>query len=399
MTENRKVRDYPFSDPVQVAIDDRFAELRSNEPVSRIRLPYGGEAWLLTRYSDNRALLSDSRFSRAATAGQDLPRLTVEAPSGVSMAIMDPPDHTRLRRLVAPAFAVRQVEQLREGVEAVAAELITAMVAAGPPVDLIEAFALPLPIMVISQVFGVPDYSRHRFATLARIPLSTGAYTSAEIDEAIDELSDYLCQLIDRERSAPSNSLLGELVRARDDDDRLSEVELVTLCGTLLSAGFENITNSLANFVLTLTQNPDLLGQLRAHPELLPGAVEELLRYVMSGLGVSLARIATEDVTIGGVRIRSGEAVFASLPAANHDPEVFTHPETIDFTRQKNAHLAFGHGIHYCLGAQLARMELRTALGALVHRLPGLRLAIPVEEVSWKLGLTVRGPAALPVTW
>ncbi|WNV90526.1 cytochrome P450 [Umezawaea sp. Da 62-37] len=397
--EAREPRTFPFSAPVGLVIDPVFAELRENEPVSRIRLPHGGDAWLLTRYVDNRALLTDRRFSRTAAAGPAIPRLTVEPAGGSALSMMDGAEHARLRRMVAPAFSVRRIEKLRPGIARLTDDLLTAMLETGPPAELLEAFALPLPITVIWELLGVPQGNRDHFTGLASRLLSSTAYTREQVQDAIDELSDYLADVIAERRADPGDDLLSELVHARDVDDRLSELELVTLCGTLLGAGYENVANAIANFTVLLTEDPALMARLRAQPELVPNAVEEMLRYAMSGLGVSAPRIATEDVEIAGVLIRRGEAVFASLPSANHDPNAFADPGRVDFDRRVTGHLAFGHGAHLCLGAVLARVELRIALAAIVRRLPGLRLAVPPDEVPWKLGLTVRGPRALPVTW
>ena len=393
------VRDYPFGAPVSLAIDPLLMQLQRTEPVSRIRLPFGGEAWLLTRYEDNRSLLVDRRFSRAAAAGPDVPRLTVEPAGGVAMAIMDPPEHTRLRKLVALAFTASRVQELRPRLAQLTDALLASMQEQGPPADLVRSFSLPLPTMVICELLGVPYADRDRFQSQARRVLSSTAYTREQVREAVDELSDYLMDLIDERREAPTEDLLSALVHARDAQDRLTEQELVTLCGTLLIAGYENITNSIASFTYLLLTKPAEWERLRADPGLIPAAVEELLRYAMSGLGVSHARIAIEDVEFGGVTIRRGDAVFASLPAANHDPDVFADPDMIDFDRSHNPHLAFGHGIHHCLGAALARAELQIALASILRRFPRLQLAVPPHEVPWKIGLTVRGPESLPITW
>jgi nocardicin N-oxygenase len=398
-TDPRAPRTFPFAGPTGLAIDPAFQELRVTEPVSRIRLPYGGDGWLLTRYADNRALLTDRRFSRATAIGPDTPRLTVEPPGGSAMTILDPPAHTRLRRLVAPAFSARRTDRLRPRTAEVTEELLTAMLAAGPPADLVAGLALPLPITVICELLGVPATDQPRFTGLAGRLLSSTAYSREQVRAAVDELSDYLGELIAHRRARPADDLISALVQARDADDRLSEQELITLCGTLLGAGYENVANAIANFTLLLTEEPARLARLRTEPDLVPAAVEEMLRYMMSGLGVSHPRIATEDVEIAGVLIHKGEAVFASLPAANHDPAVFADPDRVDFDRPTAGHLAFGHGPHICLGAQLARMELSVALTALIRRLPGLRLAVSVDELHWKAGLTVRGPQTLPVTW
>jgi cytochrome P450 len=399
MSTARQVREFPFSEPVGLTVDTVFGQLRETEPVSRIRLPFGGEGWLVTRYADVRAVLTDRRFSRAAAVGEDLPRLTVEPPGGSAMAILDPPEHTRLRRLVAQAFTARRVAGLRPRVEALTAALLDDLVAAGPPADLVAGFALPLPITVICELLGVPVADRDRFGDRAARLLSSTAYTREEVSAAVDELSDYLCDLIGERRARPADDLVSALVRARDDEDRLSELELVTLCGTLLGAGYENTANTIAGFTFRLLTEPALRHRLRAEPALVPAAVEELLRHSMAGLGVSHPRVATEDLDLGGARIAAGDAVFVSLPAANHDPAAFADPDRLDPDREPAPHLAFGHGIHHCLGAPLARLELTAALTALLARLPGLRLDCAPEEVPWKLGLTVRGPRSLPIAW
>lgn len=399
MNGGNEVREFPFSDSRTPTIDPVFGQLRAAEPVARIRLPYGGEAWLVTRYADNKQVLTDRRFSRAKAVGEDIPRLTVEPPGGSGLTILDPPEHTRLRRLVSSAFSVRRVEALRPRVEEVTERLLSRMIEQGPPVDLVEAFALPLPMMVICELLGVPYEDRDKFAHLAKMVLSVTAYTREQVRAAVDELTVYLCDLIDLRRERPEDDLYSALIRARDDEDRLSDQELVTLCGNLLAAGYENVANSIANFTYLLLTSPPRWHELHADRRLVPGAVEELLRYVMFGRGVSHARIATEDVEIAGVLIREGDAVFASVPAANHDPDVFTRPNRLDFRRDEGNHLTFGLGVHHCLGAQLARMELRIALGTLVDRLPQLRLAVPEDEISWKTGLTAHGVDSLPVEW
>jgi nocardicin N-oxygenase len=395
---SREVRTFPFAEPVGLRIEPLFAALRATEPVSRIRLPYGGEGWFVARYEDNRRLLNDRRFSRAASQGE-MPRLTVEPAGGSALAILDPPEHTRLRRLVAAEFAAPRVQELRPQIQQSADELLAALAESGSPADLIAGFALPLPIKVICGLLGVPFEDRERFSGLARVLLSSTAYTRDEVGAAVEELGDYLYDLIDERRAHPTDDLIGALVAARDDEDRLSEAELITLCGTLLGAGFENVANSIGNMTYLLLTHPEHLRLLREEPDLLAPAVEEMLRFAMAGLGASHARIATEDLEIAGIRIRRGEAVFASLPAANHDPDVFTDPEVLDFRRAHNPHLAFGHGPHVCLGAHLARLELRVALRSLLDAFPDLALAVPAEDVPWKIGLTVRGPEALPVRW
>ncbi|MEN3358385.1 MAG: hypothetical protein V7637_2367 [Mycobacteriales bacterium] len=396
-------RDYPFGSDARLAVPPLFDHLREREPVSRIRLPYGGTGWLVTRYADVRRVLTDPRFSRAAAAGTDVPRLVPEPASRASIVMMDPPAHTRLRALVAKAFTVRRVTGLRPLAEQHADRLLAAVTAAGPPADLVTDFALPLSIGVICELLGVPYEDRGRFQAWSTVALSSTAYPAEQVRGAVSELGWYLGELIGRRRDeaaagVAATDLFGELVRARDDD-ALTEQELVTTGATLLAAGYENTANTIANFTVVLLAEPERWHRLRAEPALVPAAVEEMLRFTMFGLGANFARIATEPTDLGGVRIDAGDAVFTSLPAANRDPAVFDRAGELDLTRPDNPHLAFGHGIHHCLGAPLARIELQVALTALTHELPGLRLAVPEAELPWKTGLLVRGPQALPVTW
>jgi cytochrome P450 len=392
-------RPYPFSPPDRLVLDPFLNDLREREPVSRIRLPYGGESWLVTRYRDVQTVLSDHRFSRAAATGPDVPRMTPEPGGAASILMTDPPEHTRLRRLVARAFSSRQVQRMRPRVAALADELLTAMADGGPPGDLVEEFALPLPVAVICELLGVPYTDRTRFRGWVQAVMSTTAYTPEQVREALDEFSDYVAELVEQRRATPTDDLLGALVRTRDEDQLLSEEELLTFIGVLLVGGHENTANQIANFSYTLLTRPELLVRLRERPDLLPQAVEELLRYLVIGAGVTFARICTEDVELSGVRMKRGDAVMVSLATANRDPVVFPDPDGVDLTRAHNPHLVFGSGIHHCLGAALARMELQVAIGALIMRFPALRLAVPADAVPWKTGLIVRGPAALPVAW
>jgi cytochrome P450 len=389
-----ETRAFPFSDAAGLVLDPTFAFLRNHEPISRIALPYGGEGWLLVRYADVRAVATDRRFSRAAAVGPQTPRLTVQPPGGSALTLMDAPGHTRLRKLLSAAFTARRVTELKPRIGQITSELLADL---NSPTDLMADFALPLPVRVICELMGVPYADRDRFSGLATMLLSSTAHSQAEVSQAVDELSEYLADLIDARRARPADDLIGALIRARDADDQLSEQELLTMCGTILAAGYENVANAIGNFTLLLLTERHLFDRLHAAPELLPDAIEELLRYVVSGLAVSHPRIATEDVELGGVLIGKGEAVFTSMPAANHDPAVFSDPDRIDFARTDNKHLAFGYGMHHCIGAALARLELQVALGALISGFPTLKLE--PDAVRWKLGFTVRGPSRLLVSW
>lgn len=390
---------YPFHPPRGVRIDPEFARLRGERPLARVTMPYGGEAWLVTRYEDVRTVLADSRFSRAATLGEDVPRLVPLVQQVSSILTMDPPDHTRQRRLVAKAFTARRMRELRPRVESFVGQLIDRMVAKGSPADLVAALTRPLPVLVICELLGVPFAERRLFYLWSEAMRSTGADAVEKMRKAGRLPWDYLADRIAVERENPSDNLLGTLVRARDDEDRLSEQELVSFAVTLLLAGHETTTDELGNFVYTLLTHPEHLERLRTEPALLEAAVEELLRFVPIGTLSGFTRIATQDVRLGGGLVRAGDAVVVQADSANHDESVFEDPEELDFDRVDNRHLAFGYGPHRCLGAQLAQIELRAAIGALVTRLPGLALAVPEHEVPWKLGRSALGPEALPVTW
>lgn len=391
-------RPYPFSPPVRLDLDPTYAQLRRTQPMVRVQLPYGEEAWLATRYADVRTVLGDPRFSRAASVDRDEPRMTPQRVDGGILA-MDPPEHTRLRRLVARAFTARRVEQLRPRTREIADDLLTRMIDSGPPADLVTAFATPLPITVICELLGVPVADQDGFHVWSEAIVSTTSLPPERIREYLDNLYAYIAGLVAERRHAPRDDLISALVEARDQRDKLSETELVQLIAGLLAAGHETTVTQIPNFVYALLTHPDEWERLKSAPQLIPNAVEELMRWVPLGVGSSFPRYALEDVDIGGVRVRAGEPVIASLSSANRDETVFADPDRLDLTRAVNPHLGFGHGVHHCLGAQLARMELQVALAALLDRLPGLRLAVPEAELAWKSGLLVRGLRTLPVTW
>ena len=402
MSVDSPVRDYPFGDPVRLEIHPLFEQLRRDEPISRVHLPYGGDGWLVTRYEDVKFVLADPRFSRAVTVDrEDIPRAVPQPSRANSLLSMDPPEHSRLRKLVAKAFTSRRVDLLRPRAQQIVDERLDEIERTGAPADLVANLALPLPVTVICEMLGVPPADQHRFRDFSDAILSTTAYTAEQIAAARSERETYLAEVVAERRAAPDtgDDLLGALVAARDNDDRLTEQELVQLGITLLIAGHETTANQIANFTYLLLSTPGQWEALRADPDLVPGAVEELLRYVQLGSGGAFARVATQDVEVGGTVVRAGEAVFVNIQSANRDESVFHDPAELDLTRRHNPHIAFGHGVHHCLGAQLARVELQVALGSLLHRFPRLRLAVPAEEVPWKTGLLVRGPVALPVTW
>ncbi|MFI9380239.1 cytochrome P450 [Kutzneria sp. NPDC052558] len=398
-TVDRGACPYPFSEAQRLDLDPEYGRLRDAGELGRVRMPYGGEAWLATSYDDVKTVLGDQRFSRAATLGADVPRAMPLIQTDSSLLTMDPPDHSRLRKLVAKAFTMRRIEMLRPRAQEVVDGLLDDIEAQGPPADLVEGLALPLPITMICELLGVPYEDRAQFRAWSDAVLSLTAHSVEEIQAGRDALKAYLADLVATHRKQPSDDLLSELVRARDEEDRLTEAELVQFGITLLVAGHETTANQTGNFIYTLLSQPHLLRQLQDDPGLLNPAIEELLRITPLGANVSSPRIALEDVELSGTVVKAGEAVLTAMASANRAGDVFDHPEEIDFHRENNPHIAFGHGVHHCLGAQLARLELQVAVGTVLRRLPGLRFAVPVEEVPFKQGRLIRGLQALPVAW
>jgi len=386
---------YPFNVPESLELSEEYEQARNRPGLLKVRMTYGEPAWLVTRYAEARFVLGDQRFSRAEGARHDEPRQS-EGRTDSGILGMDPPDHTRLRTLVAKAFTVRQVEKLRPQVKQLAHELLDELEAAGPPADLVDRYALPIPVAVICRMLGVPAEDRPRFRVWSDAALSTSSLTAAEFDANMEELRAYMRQLIEEHRRAPRDDLMTALIDARDVNDRLSEVELVDLCVGILVAGHETTATQIPNFVLALLDHPGQLALLRERPELIGGAVEELLRFVPLGSGASQARYATEDVEVGGTLVRAGTPVLVAVGAANRDALRFDAPGTLDISRTGMQHLGFGHGVHHCLGAPLARLELQEAIGALITRFPDLRLA---GDVVWKSEMLVRGPRVMPVGW
>jgi cytochrome P450 len=367
--------------------------------MSRVKLPYGDEAWLLVRYDDVRTALSDARFSRAEAVTRDVPRLHPQK-TGSILTDLDPPEHTRLRRLVAKAFTERRVEALRTKAEQTTITLLDDMVKAGPPANLLTAFAEALPGLMICDLIGVSYAERADFQEWVAAFMSVTALTGEERQERVGRLAAYVAEQAARRRETPTDDLLGALVVAQDEQDRLTEDELVQLTLLILAAGYESTASQIVNFTYVLLHHPDQLALLRADPDLMPGAIEELMRWVpLLVTADTLPRYALADVELSTGTIPAGDPVLLAKHAANRDPRRYPDPDRLDVTRDAKGQLGFGHGAHHCLGAQLARMDLQVALSGLLSRFPTLRLAVPPAEVEWKTGMAVRGPVALPVAW
>ena len=396
---------FPFAGSSYQGPSPRYAELRAC-PQSVVKVPTAGgvDAWLVTEYADVRAAFADPRISRAAACGEGAPRVGGSMHTTPEMIIsMDTTEHTRLRKLVAGSFTVRRIEQMRPRVQEIVDELLDEMAAKGPSVDLVEALTLPLPLTVIGDLLGVPRQDLQSFERWARAfaTVDDRAGGAASL-EGLAKLSEYIVGLIADKRANPADDMLSELITARDDDDRLSEQELVTFGFTLIGAGFDTTANQLGNSVLALVEDHrDQWDLLVAKPSLVPVAVEELLRHVnlFATDTTGFPRVAIEDLELGGAKIAAGDAVVIALASANRDANVFADPDRLDVTRAENPHISFGHGLHYCLGKTLGRIEMQVALDALVRRFPSLRLAVPASELPWHAGEINHTLTSLPVTW
>lgn len=507
---------YPFHTGDGLGLAAAYREAQRTAGPIRVQLPYGEPAWLVTRYAEARAVLADHRFSRAMDAVRDAPRTTPVSPIG--LVATDPPEHTRLRRPAARAFTARRAERLRPRVREIAEAAAHRLAAQGPPADLVEGFALPVPIAVICELLGVPAADRDRFRGWSDTVLSTSGATREDFGAATGELKAYMAALLAQRRTEPADDLLTALLHARAEDaapaasaatavsagaaasavsadtaasadtavsaaidcadtaasaavgpsasatatdcpetaetatdteaaadsaDTVTDTaaadsaadapdtagpqqhgttsgtahgtahsaahgpgdapgtsaddELVELCIALLLGGYETTAAQLANFTwVLLTERPEVLPALADSPGSAEAWVEELLRYVPLAASASLPRYATEDVEVGGVRVRAGEPVLVAIGAADRDGLRYPRPDDLDPGRDTGGHLAFGHGIHHCAGAALARVELQEGLRALARVLPGLR---PAGAPTWRTAAFLRGPAELPVRW
>ncbi|MEV5388566.1 cytochrome P450 [Streptomyces sp. NPDC052721] len=374
-----------------------YGRLREEGPVHRITGTDGLPAWLVTRYDDVRQALADPRLSldkRNATPG-GYRGMALPPALDANLLNMDPPDHTRIRRMVSKAFTPRHVEGLRVPIRRAADRLLDSL-SGQDEADLIPSYAAPLPIIVICDLLGVPQDQRPDFRAWTDALVAPDPTRPDRAREAVASLLSFFTRLIADKRAHPADDLLSALIAVRDQEDRLSEDELMSLAFLILVAGYENTVHLIGNAVAALLSHPDQLAALRADPAALDRAVEELARYD-GPVPLAIRRFPTEDIVIGGVTVPAGETVLLSLAAAHRDPRRFTDPDRLDIGRDAAGHLALGHGIHYCLGAPLARMETGIALTALFDRFPGLALAVPPQELRRRPSMRSRGLIALPV--
>jgi cytochrome P450 len=373
-----------------------YERVRREEPVASVQLWDGSAVWLVTRHGDVRTVLQDRRFS-ADAARPGFPFVSegrkALSSTNVSFIRMDDPEHARLRRMLTADFMVKRVEALRPRIREAAEDLLDAMTRDRHEADLVAEFALPLPSLVICLLLGVPYEDHAYFQKLSSIMLNSTRGVD-EVRDARTELTEYIRVLAESKRDAEDDDILGRLARQGD----LDAAEIASMGVLLLVAGHETTANMTSLSTLALLRNPEQMEWLRADPTLIRGAVEELLRY-LSIVHTGLGRVATEDVEVGGRTIRAGEGVLCMINVANRDEEAFADAGALDVGRDARRHVAFGFGVHQCLGQPLARAELQIALELLLDRLPGLRLAVPFEDVPFRHDMLVYGVHSLPVAW
>ncbi|MBF6050029.1 cytochrome P450 [Streptomyces sp. NRRL B-1677] len=396
-------RPYPAPELPGLDFDPFLAGALREGPAVRIRLPCGegeAECWLVTRYEDVRFVTSDPRFSRQIL-GCPIPSMNrYLIPLDSAVSFVDPPDHTRVRTVVAPAFSALSAERLRPRAQVLMDGLLLSLEAQGPPADLIRHVISPFPLTLIGEILGIADEDRPQIRDWAQA-LLTRATSNEDVTHgrAIRaSLHQFFSELAARRRAHPRTDLMTTMVTAVTDG-RIAEEELLAIASLIAVNGWHAMRNNLANMVYTLLTHPQLMCQLRQHYLLTPTAVEELLRWIPHKNGIGQPRKATHDVHVGDTLIRAGEYVYVSYVAANWDSARYPQPERIDFHRQGPPHLAFGHGPHYCLGPHLARMEAAVLLSTLVGRFPHLRLAVPPSQVQWQARALIRGPVTLPAAW
>ena len=393
---------FPFpAAPVPYDPAPEIRQLTAKCPVTKVTLPNDTTAWLVTGYDQTREVVIDQRYSRTLAYAPGRPVYGVEAMAAGTLNAMDPPEHSQYRKLVAGAFTDKRIQALRPQVAKIVDNAIDAMLAGPRPADLAHSFSLMVSARVICLLLGVPVADIGKFSKWSNAMFGDWSRPPERIAEAQAAIGGYMAGLIEQKRKAPGDDLISVLTDARDTGGKLTEDELVRFCFVLLAGGYETTANMISLSFAALCQHPAELDRMRADPDLIPAAVEELLRYVdINGSGfVPFSRITREEVSLGGLTIPAGEAVLAWYQAANRDPAAFGDPDQLDLDRPPRAHLGFGAGAHHCLGAQLARIELQEAFRGLLTRLPSLRMAIPMSDLEFREGQSITSIRELPVTW
>jgi cytochrome P450 len=371
-----------------------FAAMRQSAAAHEIPIGPGVTGWMITRYEDVRRALTDPRLAKSPTTAVMPPEM-VKPGLSKHMLNADPPEHTRLRKLVSMAFTPRRMEEFRPRVQAISDSLIEAL-SGREVIDLIDDYAFPLPFQVICELIGVPMVDRDDFRAWSNLLLDQFAQGSPEAAQAATSMVDYIGDLVARKRAEPDDALLSGLIAASDAGDKLDDDELTSLVFLLLVAGHETTVNLIGNAMYLLLGRPDQAKALRENAELIPAAVEEVLRFE-SPVKTATLRISVAPVEVGEVTIPPGQLVFISLLSANRDENAFSQPDELDLARREAQHLAFGHGIHFCLGAPLARIEAQIAVESLLRRYPEMTAETGLANVQWRPGLLLRGLVHLPV--
>jgi cytochrome P450 len=405
--ESPIVPEYPMPRTDPLDLPPGLAQLKAAGPVARVRLWDGSEAWLVTGWQEARAVLADNRFSadlrqpgfphvRPGFRGRRT-SVSTDSGAGATLLRMDPPEHDRLRQMLTGYFTVRRTATMRPMIQQMADDCLDNLQARGAPADIIDALAVPLPSMAICDLLGVPVGDRPLFEELTATVLSAGA-TQRQVISALRRLVDYLDGLVTSAEQDPGDDILGMLVRDYASQGLLGHDDLVGTARLLLTAGHETTASMLGLCLVALLAHRELWQRMSASPQLIPGAVEELLRFhTIAQTGLS--RVATEDVSVAGHLIRAGEGVIVSLAAGNRDSAAFDEPDALDLCRKARHHLSFGFGVHQCLGQALARLELEIALASTMRRFPALRLAGALEDVEFGYDRMLFGVERLMVTW
>lgn len=391
---------FPFSRDRQFELPPEYAIARETCPVAPVTVWNGQRAWLLTRYREYCDVLLDERFS-GEFAREDFPTVT-EARRSIdklerAFVGMDNPRHDHFRRMLTKEFTTKRMLALKPRVESLTDELLEAMAEHGPPADLVAALAVELPSLVMCELFGSP-YEDHTYIMKCAAGRHGLSQSTEEAAKSANDLVDYCSKLIATKERQPADDMLSRVIAEQVVPGNLSREELADICSMVLRAGHDTTTNMIALGVLLLLEHPDQLAKLKENPELVASAVEELLRF-LSPVQFAPRRVALECVEIAGSTIQQGDGVFAVSASANRDPAEFPDPDRLDITRDASHHLAFGYGIHRCLGQQLARIELQVVFGKLFHRFPTLRVAEPIEALPFKYDSQIYGLYRLPVAW
>jgi cytochrome P450 len=401
MAAEDKTTTCPFDFSEALEFDPAFAKLMSSGSPTRIRLAYGdADAWLVTGFDAVKQVTTDNRFSRAGIIGRDYPRMTAEPiVSPESINVMDPPHSSRVRHLASQAFTQPQVEQMRPRILRLADLLLDDMEKDGPPADLVRFLSDPLPQHTVLDLLGIERQEWPRIQESVHRLLVVGADNKEAAARVKSDLTAYFAELVTQRRECPGTDLISAMAAARDGEEQLDDRELAVMTLMLALSGQDTATCQISNITYLLLTRPELMERLKSRPDTLTDVLNELLRYIPFRKGVGIPRVALEDVELDGVRIRAGDFVHVSYLTANRDPERYRNPHAIELDRPNAPHMTFGWGGHRCIAMPLAMAELEVAIGRLVERFPGLRLAVPPGELRWDTKTIRRFPLELPVEW